>query len=78
MSEPNLSTCDYYQGVGICTFGCWEEPACFTDEPYEGWPKIDRHPYATFLLAARRYDRKVVNHIQWAKLRRFCLGATHA
>lgn len=23
---------------GICSFGCYDEPSCITDEPYGGWP----------------------------------------
>jgi hypothetical protein len=40
MPKPGLtsrSDCDYYQGVGICSFGCWEEPTCKVDEPPWGW-----------------------------------------
>lgn len=30
--------CPYYQtGSEPCTFGCWTEPRCITDEPTEGW-----------------------------------------
>ncbi len=29
--------CAYYQGVGICSGGCHEEPRCQVDEPMEGW-----------------------------------------
>ena len=29
--------CAYYRGIGICSFGCWEEPSCRTEEPEEGW-----------------------------------------
>lgn len=34
----DLSGCDYYRGVGICSSGCREEPACQTGEPHGGWP----------------------------------------
>lgn len=34
----NLSTCAYYRGVGTCSFGCRDEPACITCVPAEGWP----------------------------------------
>jgi len=34
----DLSGCAYYQGKGTCSYGCWEEPRCQTDEPLEGWP----------------------------------------
>jgi len=32
-----MFTCSYYQGVGSCSGGCYEEPACQADEPEEGW-----------------------------------------
>lgn len=45
----DLGTCAYYQRTymeafpdadpdGQCSFGCSEEPACLTSEPYHGWP----------------------------------------
>ena len=40
---PDLGTCPYYAHIrhgapfGTCTFGCWDEPRCQTDEPEEGW-----------------------------------------
>lgn len=36
----DLSGCAYFRGVGQCSYGCWEEPRCQTDEPIEGWPSI--------------------------------------
>lgn len=33
----SIGDCAYYNGVGICSFGCWEEPSCQTDEPEGGW-----------------------------------------
>lgn len=38
MDEWDLSNCAYYRGVGTCSYSCYSEPACFTDEPLEGWP----------------------------------------
>lgn len=38
-ADWNLSTCAYYRGKGSCSFGCYTEPACITDEPMTGWPK---------------------------------------
>lgn len=36
--EYDLGWCDYFLGVGTCTFGCQEEPACHTDHPGKvGW-----------------------------------------
>lgn len=31
--------CAYYRGIGICSFGCWEEPVCHTEEPLGGWQR---------------------------------------
>lgn len=30
--------CPYLHGAGTCRSGCWEEPACVTSRPAEGWP----------------------------------------
>lgn len=30
--------CPWRRGVGICSGGCREEPACQTNEPEDGWP----------------------------------------
>ncbi len=42
---PDLSSCAYFRrGLpgadpkGTCSFGCREEPACFTERPIGGWP----------------------------------------
>jgi len=42
----DLAPCPYFRGLpgGTCTFGCWEEPRCFTDEPDGGWPSARRDP----------------------------------
>lgn len=32
-----MVTCPYYLGVGSCSNGCYEEPACHVDEPERGW-----------------------------------------
>jgi len=32
-----MLSCSYYQGVGSCSGGCYEEPRCHVDEPEEGW-----------------------------------------
>lgn len=46
----DLSWCAYYRrGLpdadpeGICSYGCREEPACYTSEPTEGWPARRLH-----------------------------------
>jgi len=36
--ETDLSSCPYFNGTGICSFGCWDEPRCHTCEPANGWP----------------------------------------
>lgn len=45
--EWNGRTCPYfarfyslpgYDPQAVCTFGCWDEPACVTGEPKGGWP----------------------------------------
>jgi hypothetical protein len=38
--ETDLSSCPYYNGTGICSFGCREEPRCRTEEPLNGWPSM--------------------------------------
>ena len=38
MTETHpMTKCAYYRGVGHCSFGCWEEPRCYTEEPMNGW-----------------------------------------
>lgn len=36
--DGDMSTCQYFQGKGTCTYGCHEEPSCITDAPIGGWP----------------------------------------
>lgn len=36
--ESDLSGCDWFRGVGTCSFGCRDEPSCQTCEPEDGWP----------------------------------------
>ncbi|MFD9734373.1 hypothetical protein [Umezawaea sp. NPDC059074] len=44
LMEEDLSGCAYWlfvNGKGpraSCSNGCWQEPACITDEPIDGWP----------------------------------------
>lgn len=33
----SMLSCPWYRGVGICSNGCRDEPACQTDEPADGW-----------------------------------------
>lgn len=63
--ETNLGACDYYLGIGVCAFGCHQEPECQTGEPKGGWPPIRRAPYAEFLLAARRQQHRQSTFIRW-------------
>lgn len=44
--ELNLGSCPWYLTRGLpdsqrqrCDFGCWDEPACETNEPDGGWPE---------------------------------------
>jgi len=50
--ERDLSACPYYRGPGICSFGCWEEPRCHTEEPVHGWP-------GDSLTRLHRWERRV-------------------
>lgn len=34
----DLSSCEYFRGVGKCTMLCYSEPSCQTDRPEFGWP----------------------------------------
>jgi hypothetical protein len=34
----DMSSCDYFRGVGKCSMGCYTEPSCQTDRPEFGWP----------------------------------------
>lgn len=34
----DMSGCAYFRGVGTCSFGCYSEPSCQTDQPEFGWP----------------------------------------
>lgn len=47
--EFNGRRCPYFQRFqglpghdpnATCTFGCWQEPRCITDEPMRGWPEL--------------------------------------
>jgi hypothetical protein len=53
--------CPYYMGVGSCSNGCYEEPACHVDEPERGWEhylpeSFDRGAYERRLEEARHAD----------------------
>ena len=63
--ELNLGECDYYQGLGTCSFGCRDEPECMTCRPDGGWPVVNRHPVEEANRAARRLGRRVQNWLAW-------------
>lgn len=67
--QVNLAGCAYFQRVGSCSFGCWEEPSCETDCPREGWPALDLHPMHEQNLRARRLAYRMRNWIGWITLR---------
>ena len=64
---PNLAECDYYQGVGSCSFGCHEEPSCMTDRPMEGWPDLDWHPVKVSNMRGRRLGHRAANWLAWRR-----------
>lgn len=75
--EYDFGWCDYFLGIGTCTFGCHEEPACQTDHPREGWA-IERGgfpPLWTFVFAYMWALRHIVyqekKKAAWERLRRF-------
>jgi hypothetical protein len=64
--------CAYFRGVGICSFGCWEEPLCYTDEPYGGWAAEAYERYidlAETLRAVVREERAELTHADIKNLR---------
>lgn len=67
MSENDctLAECDYYQGVGTCTFGCHEEPACITDGP---WPDPDWHPVKWANMRGRRLGYQTAKWLAWLRI----------
>lgn len=44
-----LGSCPYWQHArrgepfGTCSFGCYDEPRCLTDEPRHGWTYRNRY-----------------------------------
>lgn len=74
-SEPpdgqNLARCDHYQGCGICSFGCWEEPRCITEQPREGWPDPHFTAQEANSIVVRRYAHRMQNWIAWQRIARF-------
>lgn len=61
-----MFACSYYQGVGSCSGGCYEEPSCHVDRPEAGWEK---YLPADFDMEAFRSEverrRKVVELERW-------------
>lgn len=37
----DMLTCPWFQNVGSCTSGCYEEPVCQTNMPSSGWRARD-------------------------------------
>ncbi len=42
--EQDFSDCPYYLsgwsgGPGHCVYNCYDEPACITERPADGWPR---------------------------------------
>lgn len=35
-----MMSCSWFQGIGICSDGCREEPRCQTEEPKDGWEGV--------------------------------------
>lgn len=67
---PNLRACAWFQRVGSCSFGCWEEPACETDYPSpEGWPALNLPPAHEQNLRARRLAVRTENWLGWLSFR---------
>lgn len=48
--------CPYALGVGICSMGCYEEPACQTDRPTDGWPTDPLVAPLLALVPPKRYE----------------------
>lgn len=57
-----LSSCAYYQqvGDGKCSYGCWQEPRCITDEPLEGWAIESNHWWVRLYAKLRYRARKTI------------------
>lgn len=72
--SPNLAACDYYQGVGICSFGCSEEPSCMTDRPSGGWPDLGWHPMKHANLRGVRLGRRTENWLMWRRFDEWSSG----
>jgi hypothetical protein len=65
-------SCAYFRGIGICSFGCWEEPTCYVDEPGGSWEQEAYKRYidlAETLRAIAREDRADLTHADVKNLR---------
>lgn len=58
----SMIDCAYYQRGGICSFGCWEEPRCVTEEPYGGWLHQEAEQLRELAWGHRGYDHGRVKH----------------
>ena len=60
-----LAECDYYQGVGTCSFGCWEQPDCWEIGPDV---KPDWHPMKWANMRGRRIGYQTAKWLGWLRL----------
>ena len=60
-----LAECDYYQGVGFCSFDCWEQPDCWKLGPDV---KPDWHPMKWANMRGRRIGYRTRNWLGWVRL----------
>jgi hypothetical protein len=61
-ARGDLSDCPYFNGMGICSYGCHDEPQCQTCRPRGGWP-TEQHPIVVKLqadLAAANADAEAL------------------
>lgn len=49
----SMIDCAYYREGGLCSFGCWEEPRCITDEPEGGWLYAEAQALRGYALEMR-------------------------
>ncbi len=70
----NLAECDYYQGLGTCSFGCYDEPACMTNRPRGGWPPLNLPPMEEANRRGRRLSHRVETWLAWLPFGRYGAG----
>ena len=69
-----LAECDYYQGVGSCSFGCYEEPACYELGP---GVKPDWHPVKVANMRGRRIGYQTRNWLGWVRMAAWTFEREH-